>query len=109
MAGCPSMGSPVDRTGDQDLVPISRKPMSTMDSLSATYSHKVKTADALREILGARPRRKTVIMCHGVFDVVHPGHLRHLLYAKSKADILVASLTADHHILKGRYRPHVPQ
>ena len=48
-------------------------------------------------------------MCHGVFDVVHPGHLRHLLYAKSKADILVASLTADRHISKGRYRPHVPQ
>ena len=48
-------------------------------------------------------------MCHGVFDVVHPGHLRHLLYAKSKADILVASLTADHHISKGNYRPHVPQ
>jgi rfaE bifunctional protein kinase chain/domain len=40
---------------------------------------------------------------------VHPGHLRHLLYAKSKADILIASLTADMHISKGRYRPHVPQ
>jgi glycerol-3-phosphate cytidylyltransferase-like family protein len=26
-------------------------------------------------------------MCHGVFDVVHPGHLRHMLYAKSKAEI----------------------
>ena len=40
-------------------------------------------------------------MCHGVFDVVHPGHVRHLLYAKSKADILVASITADKHITKG--------
>ncbi len=48
-------------------------------------------------------------MCHGVFDVVHPGHLRHLIYAKSKAQILVASLTADVHISKGHYRPHVPQ
>ena len=48
-------------------------------------------------------------MCHGVFDVVHPGHLRHLIYAKSKADILVASTTADKHIDKGRNRPHVPQ
>lgn len=48
-------------------------------------------------------------MCHGVFDVVHPGHLRHLIYAKSKADILIASLTADRHISKGVYRPHVPQ
>ena len=48
-------------------------------------------------------------MCHGVFDLVHPGHIRHLLYAKSKADILVASLTADRHITKGAYRPLVPQ
>jgi cytidyltransferase-like protein len=50
-----------------------------------------------------------VIMCHGVFDVVHPGHLRHLVYAKSKADVLIASITADVHITKGQYRPHVPQ
>src|SRR3546814_15220520 len=29
--------------------------------------------------------------------------------AKSKAQILVASVTADMHISKGHYRPHVPQ
>jgi cytidyltransferase-like protein len=48
-------------------------------------------------------------MCHGVFDVVHPGHVRHLIYAKSKADLLVVSITADRHITKGIHRPHVPQ
>jgi rfaE bifunctional protein kinase chain/domain len=73
------------------------------------YSHKIKSAEELRRIIGPRPRDKRVIMCHGVFDVVHPGHIRHLLYAKSKADILVASITADHHITKGTHRPHVPQ
>src|SRR6185503_16093129 len=35
--------------------------------------------------------------------------VRHLLYAKTKADILVASLTSDRHISKGHHRPHVPQ
>lgn len=80
-----------------------------MISLTNAYKHKIKTPDELAAILGPRPREKTVIMCHGVFDVVHPGHLRHLIYAKSKADILVASLTADRHIAKGVYRPHVPQ
>lgn len=80
-----------------------------LSSLTKKYSHKIKTAEELRELVGPRPRRKKVIMCHGVFDVVHPGHLRHLLYAKSKADILVASITADVHISKGHYRPHVPQ
>lgn len=78
-------------------------------SLTHSYAHKIKTVEELIEILGPCPREKKAIMCHGVFDVVHPGHLRHLIYAKSKADILIASLTADHHISKGLYRPHVPQ
>lgn len=73
------------------------------------YRHKIKSAQELREIIGPRPRKKRVIMCHGVFDVVHPGHIRHLLYAKSKADVLIASITADRHITKGAHRPHVPQ
>jgi rfaE bifunctional protein kinase chain/domain len=73
------------------------------------YKHKIKTAEEIAEVIGPRPRKKKVIMCHGVFDVVHPGHLRHLMFAKSKADILIASLTSDQHIAKGIYRPHVPE
>src|SRR3954469_5518839 len=80
-----------------------------MNELSSKYRHKVMTVDELRARIGARPRAKKVIMCHGVFDLVHPGHIRHLLYAKDKADILVASLTADAHITKAQYRPFVPQ
>ncbi|MGT3101508.1 hypothetical protein ACVSPB_29475, partial [Klebsiella pneumoniae] len=76
-------------------------------SLTERYKHKIKTPAEVRALIGERPRRKKVIMCHGVFDVVHPGHVRHLLYAKSKADILVTSLTADRHITKGVYRPHI--
>jgi rfaE bifunctional protein kinase chain/domain/rfaE bifunctional protein nucleotidyltransferase chain/domain len=72
-------------------------------------SHKVKTAAEIAAAIGARPREKKVIMCHGTFDIVHPGHVRHLLYAKSKGDILVASLTADAHIVKANFRPFVPQ
>lgn len=73
------------------------------------YRPKLKTVSELIEIVGPFPREKKVILCHGVFDVVHPGHVRHLAYAKSKADILVASITADEHIDKGIYRPHVPE
>ena len=72
-------------------------------------SHKVKSAEEIRAAIGARPRKKKVIMCHGTFDVVHPGHVRHLLYAKTKADILVASLTSDAHIMKANLRPYVPE
>ena len=80
-----------------------------MESFGQHYKHKIKTAEEVAQLIGEHPRKRKAIMCHGVFDVVHPGHLRHLLYAKSKADVLIASLTADVHISKGRYRPHVPQ
>jgi rfaE bifunctional protein kinase chain/domain len=73
------------------------------------FSHKIKTVEQLREAIGPRPRKHKVIMCHGTFDVVHPGHIRHLLYAKTKADVLIASLTADEHIKKGNMRPYVPE
>ncbi|MGD0720730.1 MAG: PfkB family carbohydrate kinase [Roseiarcus sp.] len=78
-------------------------------SLTERYRHKIKTPEELRRILGAPPRAQSVIMCHGVFDVVHPGHIRHLLYAKTKAKVLVCSLTTDKHITKGVHRPHIPQ
>ena len=71
--------------------------------------NKVKKAKEIAQIIGAPPRDKKVIMCHGTFDIVHPGHVRHLLYAKSKGDILIASLTADAHIEKANFRPFVPQ
>jgi cytidyltransferase-like protein len=77
--------------------------------VAGDYRRKVKTVEELCAEIGPRPRSQTVVMCHGVFDLVHPGHIRHLVYAKEKADILVASLTADAHITKAQYRPFVPQ
>lgn len=77
--------------------------------VSGEYRRKVKTLAQLREAIGERPRKRPVVMCHGVFDLVHPGHIRHLVYAKEKAGILIASLTADEHIKKAHYRPFVPQ
>src|SRR5436190_20564215 len=73
------------------------------------YTSKIKTLAELAQAIRPRPREKRVIMCHGTFDIVHPGHLRHLMYAKEKADLLIASLTADEHIMKANHRPFVPQ
>ncbi len=91
------------------MTALAAEPQPIGASLTERFAHKIKTPAQLRAILGERPRTKKAIMCHGVFDVVHPGHVRHLLYAKSKADILITSLTADRHIDKGKYRPHVPE
>ncbi len=73
------------------------------------FERKIKTPEQLRELLGPAPRERKVIMCHGTFDLVHPGHVRHLIYAKSKASVLVASLTSDSFIEKANHRPFVPQ
>ena len=43
------------------------------------FKRKIKTVEQLIETLGPFPRHKKVIMCHGTFDIVHPGHIRHLL------------------------------
>lgn len=46
-----------------------------------------------------------VVQCHGVFDLLHPGHLAHLHEAKAQGDILVVTLTPDHLVNKGPGRP----
>lgn len=74
-----------------------------------SFHSKIKTSEEIAKIIGIRPRKKKVIMCHGVFDIVHPGHVRHLLYAKTKGDLLIVSITSDRHIVKGQIRPHVPE
>jgi rfaE bifunctional protein nucleotidyltransferase chain/domain len=52
---------------------------------------------------------KTIGLCHGVFDLLHPGHLRHFAKAKELVDILVVSITADQFVNKGPGRPAFSQ
>ncbi len=77
--------------------------------VSEQYSKKIINIKKLKKIVGDFPRKRKVILCHGNFDVVHPGHVRHLTYAKTKADILAVSITADKFVEKGIYRPFVPE
>lgn len=67
---------------------------------------------SLDQLLAARERLraegKTVVHCHGCFDVVHPGHIHHLQHARSLGDVLVVSVSADAHVNKGVSRPLIP-
>ena len=63
--------------------------------LQDKYKYKIKNISELKKIKKKLLGKKKMILCHGVFDVVHPGHIRHLIYAKTKADILIVSVTAD--------------
>ena len=72
------------------------------------YVEKIKNIDALTKIRKERTDEKWV-MAHGVFDLVHPGHIRHLRFAKEKGDILVVSITSDQNVDKGEDRPYINQ
>ncbi len=49
------------------------------------------------------------MQCHGCFDIVHPGHVRYLEFARQQGDLLIVSLTGDANISKGDQRPYIPQ
>lgn len=53
----------------------------------------------------ARARGQTIVHCHGVFDLLHIGHIRHFHKAKELGDVLVVTLTSDQHVNKGPHRP----
>ncbi|MEL7484564.1 MAG: adenylyltransferase/cytidyltransferase family protein, partial [Planctomycetota bacterium] len=76
---------------------------------AATSAKIVDRAELLARREAAKSRGDRVVLCHGCFDIVHPGHVRHLRQAKSMGDILVVSITGDAHINKGAGRPLIPQ
>lgn len=53
-----------------------------------------------------RAEEKKVVLCHGVFDLIHPGHIVHFEQAKEMGDILVVSITAAKYVRKGPDRPY---
>lgn len=69
---------------------------------------KIVSKDEFREKI--RPvlknDNKIIALCHGVFDLVHPGHIIHLEQAKNMGDILVVSVTAAKYVRKGPGRPY---
>ncbi|MBI4218692.1 MAG: adenylyltransferase/cytidyltransferase family protein [Chloroflexi bacterium] len=67
---------------------------------------KVLDLERLRKVSAVyRADGKRVVLCHGVFDVLHHGHLTHLRQAKAMGDVLVVSITADRYVSKGPGRP----
>lgn len=69
-------------------------------------SEKVKSLEELAKIVArARENDLRVAQCHGVFDLLHPGHIRHFEEARQQAELLVVTLTADDHVDRGPGRP----
>ena len=69
---------------------------------------KIKSVEELAELLGeirAQNNHKKIVHCHGVFDLLHIGHIRHFEQAKQMGDLLVVTTTADQFVNKGPGRP----
>ena len=72
--------------------------------------NKIKTIENLAEIVKAKKEKgKKIVHCHGVFDLLHIGHIRYFEQARQMGDILVVTLTADEFVDKGPHRPAFTQ
>lgn len=67
---------------------------------------KIAGVEALAPIVAALRREgRKVVLAHGVFDLVHLGHVRHLEEARRHGDVLIVTVTADRFVNKGPGRP----
>ena len=67
---------------------------------------KIKTLDELTvEAAARRQLGQSVVLAHGVFDLLHIGHIRHLEAAAREGDVLFVTITADQFVNKGPGRP----
>lgn len=70
------------------------------------HTTKIKTLSQLSRIVKKlKNEGKTIVHCHGVFDLIHPGHIRYFTSAKKHGDILMVTLVADLYVKKGPDRP----
>jgi rfaE bifunctional protein kinase chain/domain/rfaE bifunctional protein nucleotidyltransferase chain/domain len=61
--------------------------------------------DLKRELNIQRKKKKKIILCHGVFDLLHIGHLKYFNSAKKYGDFLIVTITCDQYVNKGNGRP----
>ena len=65
----------------------------------------IKIENLKKKIFKLKKERKKIVHCHGVFDVVHIGHIKHFINAKKNGDKLIVTVTSDRFVNKGSNRP----
>jgi len=67
----------------------------------------VTAAEAKAFVNRVRAEGKTVVFTNGVFDLLHPGHVRYLQQARALGDALVVGVNSDRSVraIKGPSRP----
>jgi len=71
----------------------------------------VTIAEAAALVSRLRAAGKTVVFTNGVFDLLHPGHVRYLQRARAAGDALIVGVNSDRSVQanKGPTRPIVPE
>ena len=101
---------PADTTQVSALVVRARSERPWYTMISSGLQKKIVGLDELiSAVRAARATGKTIVQCHGCFDIVHPGHVRYLEFARQQGDVLLVSLTGDSDISKDDHRPYIPQ
>lgn len=67
---------------------------------------KIYDIKKLKEILRVlKSKGKRIVHCHGCFDLMHPGHIKHFQAAKRMGNVLVVTVSPDCYVDKGQGRP----
>jgi D-beta-D-heptose 7-phosphate kinase/D-beta-D-heptose 1-phosphate adenosyltransferase len=68
-------------------------------------------AEAVAWVEHLRHEGKAVVLTNGVFDILHPGHVRYLLDARREGDALIVAVNSDRSVraIKGPARPVNPE
>lgn len=81
-----------------------------MQTLASKQKVKVLELEELAQTIESlKVSGKKVVLCHGVFDLLHIGHLRHFQEAKKLGHVLVVTLSPDKYVNKGPHRPAFPE
>ncbi len=79
--------------------------------MTPAISKIVKLNDLLQKVNTIHNSGERVVFTNGCFDILHVGHVRYLIAAKSEGEILVVGLNSDESVrsIKGDKRPIVGQ
>jgi len=71
----------------------------------------ISLAEAVAVTRGAQASGRRVVFTNGVFDLLHPGHVRYLQRARALGDTLIVGVNSDRSVRanKGAERPITPE
>ena len=73
--------------------------------MSNILNDKILTQNELLECIKSKHGKSKIVQCHGVFDLLHIGHINYLEESKSKGDLLIVTITSDRYVNKGLNKP----